>query len=198
MRLSAVSGARGMAGRDDDLGAIAQRAGQGCADAQSLLYHRLKNWLLAVIRTVPGLRADCVEEALHEVMIHVYAKLPRYKPHRPLLPWLARVVRNKVLDLAAVERRQSGVPLDGQFEPSRDDADYLESVEERLGLWACIYFDSPLTREERIIVVYYEKALGSHDRVSLASAMGIRPGAFDRFWASARRKLCECMTEKSV
>jgi RNA polymerase sigma factor (sigma-70 family) len=173
---------------------LARRAAGGCSAARDQLYQRMEPWLRGVVATVSRGTPDFVDDALQSVALHLLQQLPKYNPARALRPWLAMVVRNKVFDLMAAERKHVGVPLDD--EPGRDDPAMLEEVEQRLALWECIYFDCPLCREERVIVVFDDQSLGGVNRTNLANHLGISLQALSRFWASARERLLECMTRK--
>lgn len=81
----------------------------------------------------PGEAEDVVQEAL----LAIHLKRGTWDPARPVGPWIATIVRNKLVDALRRRGRQVSVPIDDVIEtlPAAEPADGLErrDVERLLG-----------------------------------------------------------------
>ncbi len=112
--------------RDDvEEGQLVSASAQGDQDAFRQLvqrYHRLV--MHVAFRSMGDL--SLAEDVAQEAFIKVYRGLPRYRPEKPFVHWLHRVVANAVID--EIRRRRPVVSLDAMAQlpaAERDDPEEL-------------------------------------------------------------------------
>ena len=97
-----------------DEGQLVRASAAGDQDAFRQLVERYRRLVLHVAFRSMG-DMSLAEDVTQEAFIKVYRGLPRYRPEKPFVHWLRRVVGNAVLD--ELRRRRPVVSLDGMEQP---------------------------------------------------------------------------------
>ncbi|WP_168879315.1 sigma-70 family RNA polymerase sigma factor [Rhizobium sp. P28RR-XV] len=107
-------------------------------------YHKLLTAVTPHLRTMArrrceryGASASEAEDVVQEVLLAIHLKRGTWDPARPLGPWMAALVRNKLIDSLRRRGRQASVPLDDviailESEERMDAGDRMD-VEQILG-----------------------------------------------------------------
>jgi len=94
---------------------------QGDQDAFRQLVQRYRRLVMHVASRSMG-DMSLAEDVAQEAFIKVYRGLPKYRPEKPFVHWLHRVVANAVTD--ELRRRRPVVSLDGMAQlPAANEAD---------------------------------------------------------------------------
>lgn len=91
-------------------------------------YHRLV--MHVAFRSMGDM--SLAEDVTQEAFLKVYRGLPRYRPDKPFVHWLHRVVANTVTD--EVRRRRPVVSLDGMTLPPAADQDGPQEIADHHGV----------------------------------------------------------------
>lgn len=82
-------------------------------------YHRLLTAVAPHLRVIArkrceqfGAPASEAEDVVQEVLLAIHLKRGTWDPSRPLSPWMAALVRNKLIDSLRRRGRQAAVPLE--------------------------------------------------------------------------------------
>lgn len=108
-----------------DEGELIRASAQGDQDAFGRLMARYRRLVLHVAFRSTG-DMGLAEDVAQEAFIKVYLGLPSYRPEKPFIHWLRRVVGNTVLD--ELRRRRPVVSLDGMEQLPPSDADDPQAV----------------------------------------------------------------------
>jgi RNA polymerase sigma-70 factor (ECF subfamily) len=140
--------------------------------------------------------AEDAEEAAQEAFVKAYAALGRFEAHRPLRPWLLRIVANEARNRARASRRRAALAvraaaadLSGDAAPSPEGS-ALDS-ELRRALLAAV---EALREEERLVIACRYFAGLSEDET--AAALGIRAGTVKSRTSRALTRLRERLGER--
>lgn len=98
---------------------LVRASARGDQDAFEQLVNRYRRLVMHVAVRLMG-DMSLAEDVAQEAFIKVYRGLPRYRPEKPFVHWLRRVVGNAVLD--ELRRRRPVVSLDGMEQPPASDA----------------------------------------------------------------------------
>ena len=93
---------------DSDLVELMVAAQAGDGPAYEHLLHAIAEIVRRIIRRRRGLLgADEVDDVVQDVLLSVHAVRATYDPHRPFVPWLYAIVRNRLADRARVHGRST-------------------------------------------------------------------------------------------
>jgi RNA polymerase sigma-70 factor (ECF subfamily) len=98
---------------------LIQESAQGNEDAFRQLVERYHRLVMHVAYRSMG-DMSLAEDVAQEAFIKVFRGLPTFRPEKPFVHWLHRVVANSVTD--ALRRKKPIVSLDGAIEPPADTA----------------------------------------------------------------------------
>ncbi|MCS0504849.1 sigma-70 family RNA polymerase sigma factor [Ancylobacter mangrovi] len=98
-------------------------------DGDSAAYHRFLSAVTPHLRSLArrrcaafGAPASEAEDIVQEVLLAVHLKRGTWDPARPIGPWLATIVRNKLIDALRRRGRETSVPVEDIAElPALDD-----------------------------------------------------------------------------
>jgi RNA polymerase sigma-70 factor (ECF subfamily) len=94
---------------DEQLRALMARAQEGDGEAYVLLLRTITPWIRRHARRQHGLRdASAVEDVVQDVLLSLHAVRATYDRSRPFLPWLAAIVRRRIVDAVRHEVRRGG------------------------------------------------------------------------------------------
>lgn len=120
--------------------------------------------------------AEDAQDATQEAFVKAYTALGRFDTHRPLRPWLLRIVANEARNRARASRRRTALAvrvaasdLSGGAAPSPEGAALVSAV--RTELLAAI----ETLREEERLVVACRYFIGLTEEET-AAALGLRTG----------------------
>jgi RNA polymerase sigma-70 factor (ECF subfamily) len=92
---------------DEHLSRLMARAQQGDSDAYVTLLRAIAPRIRQIVRGKRGFLAESnVEDVVQEVLLSVHTVRATYDPARPLMPWLAAIVRHRLADAARRHVRQ--------------------------------------------------------------------------------------------
>ena len=101
-------------GDDSDEKDLVAASARGDQEAFRRLVERYRRLVLHVAFRSMG-DMSLAEDVAQEAFIKVFRGLPRYRPEKPFVHWLHRVVANAVTD--ELRRKRSTVPLDEMVNP---------------------------------------------------------------------------------
>jgi len=110
---------------DVDEGELVRASARGDQDAFEQLVNRYRRLVMHVAVRLMG-DMSLAEDVAQEAFIKVYRGLPGYRPEKPFVHWLRRVVGNAVVD--ELRRRRPVVSLDGMDQPPASEADDPQDV----------------------------------------------------------------------
>lgn len=116
---------------DVDEGELIRASARGDQDAFGRLMERYRRLVLHVAYRSMG-DMSLAEDVAQEAFIKVFRGLPNYRPEKPFIHWLRRVVGNTVVD--ELRRRRPVVSLDGMQQPPPSDADDPQDVTDQHGI----------------------------------------------------------------
>ena len=132
---------------DEHLSRLMARAQQGDSNAYVTLLRAITPRIRQLVRTRRGFFGESdVEDVVQDVLLSVHAVRATYDPARPVMPWLAAIVRHRLADAGRRHVRQ------GAHEVGVDDLD--------------VTFQSPAANQ-------YEETFG--DTEALAQAIRALP-----------------------
>jgi RNA polymerase sigma-70 factor (ECF subfamily) len=89
----------GNGSRSDELGGLMHAAQAGDADAYLELLRRITPRVRQVVLRVRGFAGpEAVEDLVQDVLLSVHTVRATYDPHRPFMPWLLAILRNRLAD----------------------------------------------------------------------------------------------------
>ena len=136
-------------------GHLVARAQQGHGEAREELARRFRRPAYLFAFQLLGHREEALDVA-QDSMLRFFRTLARFDPDRPVIPWLFRIVRNRVIDLA--RRRRPTESIDDPAAPHSDPPAPPEANPETLAhrrdlqrqLWRAVH---RLTRRQREILI---------------------------------------------
>jgi RNA polymerase sigma-70 factor, ECF subfamily len=105
----------------DEWGAWMRAAQSGDAEAYRRLLTALRPWLLAYVRR--RLRGDEAEDIVQMTLLSLHARRHTYDPQSPFMPWIAAVVRHKLIDHVRRAGRRVFVEIDETLAAENDGFD---------------------------------------------------------------------------
>ena len=160
--------------------------------------------LLAVRYRVPAFRLamqllgrpEEAKDVAQDAMLRFFTSLDRFQPERPVLPWLFRIVHNRVRDLQRQRMRRRVDSLDSYLEDTgREPVSVRPGPEQRTArrqlqrrIWQALGSLSPKHREILILRDYQDLAYAE-----IASVLGIPKGTVMSRLHAARRSLRGCL-----
>ncbi len=112
-------------GDDADEGDLVAASARGDQDAFRRLVERYRRLVLHVAFRSMG-DMSLAEDVAQEAFIKVFRGLPHYRPEKPFIHWLHRVVANAVTD--ELRRKRSTLPLDAMVNPPESNEGDPEDV----------------------------------------------------------------------
>jgi DNA-directed RNA polymerase specialized sigma24 family protein len=92
---------------DEHLSRLMARAQQGDSHAYITLLRAIAPRIRQIVRGKRGFLGESdVEDIVQEVLLSVHPVRATYDPARPLMPWLAAIVRHRLADAARRHVRQ--------------------------------------------------------------------------------------------
>jgi len=171
---------------------LAQR---GDLDARELLAVRYRLPAFRLAMQLLG-RPEEAKDVAQDAMLRFFTSLDRFQPERPVLPWLFRIVHNRVRDLQRQRRRRRVDSLDSFLEDTG-----LEPVSVRPGpeertqrrqlqrkIWQALGSLSAKHREILVLRDYQDLAYAD-----IAAVLGIPKGTVMSRLHAARRSLRDCL-----
>ena len=172
---------------DGELVAGAQR---GLRDAREELARRYRRPAFLFAYQLLGNREDASDVA-HDALIKFFTTLERFEPHRPVQPWLFRIVRNRAVDVTRRQRIRRADSLDDLHaarEPAapRDASPELRAERRQLQarLWQAVH---ALPEKQREILVLRDYQDLSYAGIS--TVLGIPKGTVMSRLHGARKAL---------
>jgi RNA polymerase sigma-70 factor, ECF subfamily len=114
-----------------DEGQLVRASAAGDQDAFRQLVERYRRLVLHVAFRSMG-DMSLAEDVTQEAFIKVYRGLPKYRPEKPFVHWLRRVVGNTVLD--ELRKRKPIVSLDGMEQPPASNEEDPQDVTDQHGV----------------------------------------------------------------
>ncbi|WP_315900194.1 RNA polymerase sigma factor [Ferrimonas balearica] len=159
-----------------------RRAQSGDRNAFARLYQRHHQRTYALCLRLMGNPAKA-EDAVQEVYIRVWQKLPQFRFEAAFATWLHRLTVNLVLnELQRQPWWQKILPLEGQEEPAAPDSG-LEGLDRLLPRLP--------TRTRQVFVLY---AIEGYRHDEIATLLNIRPGTSKAQYHRAREMLKEMLS----
>jgi RNA polymerase sigma-70 factor, ECF subfamily len=94
---------------DDELRALMRRAQQGDGEAYVALLQEIMPWIRRAAQRQRGLRdTSSIEDVVQDTLLSLHAVRATYDPSRPFRPWLAAIVRHRIIDALRREVRRGG------------------------------------------------------------------------------------------
>jgi len=167
---------------------LAQR---GDLAAKELLAVRYRTPAFRLAMQLLG-RPEEAKDVAQDAMLRFFSSLDRFQPERPVLPWLFRIVHDRVRDLQRKRRRRRIDSLDSYLEdtgkePVSDRPGPEQSTQRRQlqsRIWQALASLSPNHREILILRDYQDLAYAE-----IASVLGIPKGTVMSRLHAARRSL---------
>lgn len=145
-------------------------------------------------------RPEEAKDVAQDAMLRFFGSLDRFQPERPVLPWLFRIVHNRVRDLQRQRVRRRIDSLDSYLEDTgKEPVSGRPGPEQRIQrrqlqqrIWQALSSLSPQHREILILRDYQDLAYAE-----IASVLGIPKGTVMSRLHAARRSLRGCLEEFS-
>jgi RNA polymerase sigma-70 factor (ECF subfamily) len=166
-------------------------AQQGDSAARELLAVRYRLPAFRLAMQLLG-RPEEARDVAQDAMLRFFTSLDRFEAHRPVLPWLFRIVHNRVRDLQRQRSRRRVDSLDSYLEDTG-----LEPVSARPGpeertrrrelrreIWRALRASSPKHREILVLRDYQDLSYAE-----IAAVLGIPKGTVMSRLHAARRSL---------
>lgn len=157
---------------------LVARAQRGEDEAREVLALRYRAPAFRLAMQLLG-RPDDARDVAQDAMLRFFDTLGRFRAERPVLPWLFRIVRNRVLDLQRRRRRRPVESLDRvleetAFEPVSERLDpeaeaRLRQLQRRI--WQALAALSPRHREILVLRDYQDLSYAE-----IAAVLGIPKG----------------------
>lgn len=176
---------------------LAQR---GDLEARELLAVRYRLPAFRLAMQLLG-RPEEAKDVAQDSMLRFFTSLDRFQPERPVLPWLFRIVHNRVRDLQRQRRRRRVYSLDSYLEDTGlEPVSARPGPEEKTrrrelqrGIWQALGTLSPRHREILILRDYQDLAYAD-----IASVLGIPKGTVMSRLHAARSSLRKCLEGSQV
>jgi RNA polymerase sigma-70 factor (ECF subfamily) len=117
-------------------------------------------------------RRDAAEDALQDGFVRIWANPHRYDPARgPALPWMARVMRNVILDRLRRERLVSRYHVDGEgiAEPAAAEVPVADRIDLARGL-ATLSPDQRRAIVNVVVLGWTHEESGQHEGVPVPTS----------------------------
>ena len=166
-------------------------AQQGDSAARELLAVRYRLPAFRLAMQLLG-RPEEAKDVAQDAMLRFFTSLDRFQPERPVLPWLFRIVHNRVRDLQRQRIRRRVDSLDSYLEDTgREPVSARPGPEERSvrhelqrRIWRELGDLSPKHREILVLRDYQDLAYAE-----IAAVLGIPKGTVMSRMHAARRSL---------
>jgi len=176
-------------------GEVVLLAQRGDSAARELLAIRYRTPAFRLAMQLLG-RPEEAKDVAQDAMLRFFSSLDRFQPERPVLPWLFRIVHNRVRDLQRQRRRRRIDSLDSYLEdtgkepvsnrPGPEQSTQRRQLQHRI--WQVLGSLSPEHREILILREYQDLAYAE-----IASVLGIPKGTVMSRLHAARRSLRSCL-----
>lgn len=161
--------------QEPELVSLAQR---GDPEARELLARRYRTPAFRLAMQLVG-KPDVAKDVAQDSMLRFFSSLGRFQPERPVLPWLFRIVHNRVRDLERRRRRRRVESLDSYlaesgYEPVSTQPDPERQAQRRQlqeAIWRAL---SSLSAKHREILVLRDYQDLSY--AEIAMVLGIPKG----------------------
>ena len=171
-------------------GELIAGARRGQRDAREELARRYGRRAFLFAFQLLGNREDASDVA-QDALLKFFDTLERFEAHRPIQPWLFRIVRNRAVDLTRRQSVRRADPLD-ELEGSREPRSRAEASPERRAerrelqrrLWRAVH---SLPRKQREILVLRDYQDLTYAEIS--SVLGIPKGTVMSRLHGARQAL---------
>lgn len=170
---------------------VVVRAQEGDAEAKELLALRYRTPAFRLAMQLLG-RPEEAKDVAQDAMLRFFGSLDRFEPERPVLPWLFRIVHNRVRDLQRQKARRRVDSLDSYLEdtgqepvsvrPGPEQTTATRQLQRRI--WRALGLLSPKHREILILRDYQDLAYAE-----IAAVLGIPKGTVMSRLHAARRSL---------
>jgi RNA polymerase sigma-70 factor, ECF subfamily len=186
----AVAGPAVPASGFDDAGLVV-RARAGDREAREELARRCRGPAYALALQLLGDPEDALDAA-QDSLIRLFESFGRFDPSRPLRPWLARIVRNRALDIRRRRRARPTISLDALLDDGHAEAPAVAAgPEERAAdrelqrrIWRALQETSPAHREILVLRDYQDLSYQE-----IAAVLAIPVGTVMSRLHAARRSL---------
>lgn len=141
-------------------------------------------------------RPEEAKDVAQDAMLRFFSSLDRFESQRPVLPWLFRIVHNRVRDLQRQRVRRRVDSLDSYLEdtgqepvsprPGPEQRTRQRQLQRRI--WQALASLSPKHREILILRDYQDLAYAE-----IAAVLGIPKGTVMSRLHAARRRLRDCL-----
>jgi len=161
--------------QDPELVTLAQ---QGDPEARELLARRYRMPAFRLAMQLLG-KPEVAKDVAQDSMLRFFSSLGRFEPERPVLPWLFRIVHNRVRDLERRRRRRRVESLDGYlascgYEPASARPDPEIQAQRRQlqqAIWSALNGLSARHREILVLRDYQDLSYAE-----IAAVLGIPKG----------------------
>lgn len=172
-------------------------AQEGDAQAKELLAVRYRTPAFRLAMQLLG-RPEDAKDVAQDAMMRFFGSLDRFQADRPVLPWLFRIVHNRVRDLQRKRLRRRIDSLDSYLEDTgREPVSIRPGPETRTQqrqlqrrIWQALGLLSPKHREILILRDYQDLAYAE-----IASVLGIPKGTVMSRLHAARRSLRQALED---
>ncbi len=171
-------------------GALVLGAQRGQTEAREELARRYRRPAFLLAFQLLGNREDALDVA-QDAMLKFFETLGRFEPHRPVQPWLFRIVRNRAVDVLRRERIRRAESIDDP-ESAREPAARPELSPElqaqrrqlRARVWTAVHGLPAKQREILVLRDYQDLAYAE-----IAAVLGIPKGTVMSRLHGARKAL---------
>ena len=169
----------------------------GDPEARELLARRYRTPAFRLAMQLLG-RPEEAKDVAQDAMLRFFGSLDRFQPERPVLPWLFRIVHNRVRDLQRKRRRRRIDSLESLieekgYEPVSDRPDPERRTQKRQlqrRIWQALGTLSPNHREILVLRDYQDLAYAE-----IAQVLGVPQGTVMSRLHAARRSLRTCLED---
>jgi len=171
--------------------ALVALARSGDRDAREELARRCRGPAYVLALQLLGDPDDALDAA-QDSLLRLFDSFARFDPSRPLRPWLARIVRNRALDLRRRRRVRPTLSLDALLEaglpeaptPAAGPEERAERRELQRRIWRSLQEASPAHREILVLRDYQDLSYQE-----IAAVLAIPVGTVMSRLHAARRSL---------
>lgn len=173
------------------------RARSGDDDAREELARRYRRPAYLLALQLMGNPDDALDVA-QDALLRFFTRLDRFKPGRPIKPWLLAIVRNRARDLMRRRRVRRSEPLPEDsptyrpelIDPASSPEDDYRRHELRAKVWRALVEMPPAQREILVLRDYQDLAYAEIAEV-LDIPIGTVMSRLHRARASLRSLLCD-------
>jgi RNA polymerase sigma-70 factor (ECF subfamily) len=166
----------GMTSRSD--AALLSRAGRGDDAAFAEIHRRHATWARSYASRIAGDRHSVADDAVQDAFLDLWRAADRYDAaHGSLRPWLATIVRHRVLDI--LRRRQHpevGLEAASELRSAEDAADVIVHRAISARRLAAAIDDLPAFQREAVTLSYFDGLSHSEIAEQVGVALGTVKG----------------------